>query len=234
MNECCSVVDLRQYTLHPGGRDTLIDVFDEHFVEGQEVCGMHIVGQFRDLDDPDRFVWLRGFNTLDARAEALKAFYYGPVWRQHAAVANATMIDSDNALLLQPIHLGPGYPTPDFPRPGAETNSVIAGFVHPADEGFPQHFQDDMLPVLTDLGVSPLAIFQSLSVENNFPALPLREDTVLVWLARFADDTAYDAFRHRLAGSAQWQQEILPELGGRATSPTQELRLRPTDRSQLR
>ncbi|MFB6720245.1 NIPSNAP family protein [Kribbella sp. NPDC056345] len=211
------MVDLRQYTLHPGARDTLIDVFDEHFVEGQEVCGMHIVGQFRDLNEPDRFVWLRGFNTLDARAEALKAFYYGPVWRQHAAVANATMIDSDNALLLQPIHLGPGYPTPAFPRPGVETDSVIAGIVHPADDGFPQHFQDQILPVLNDLGVSPLAIFQSLSVENNFPALPLREDSVLVWLARFADDAAYGVVREALSG---WEG--------------QELRLRPTTRSQLR
>ena len=28
MNECCAVVDLRQYTLHPGQRDTLIELFD--------------------------------------------------------------------------------------------------------------------------------------------------------------------------------------------------------------
>ena len=30
MDDCCAVVDLRQYTLHPGQRDTLIDVFDEY------------------------------------------------------------------------------------------------------------------------------------------------------------------------------------------------------------
>ena len=217
VNECCSVVDLRQYTLHPGRRDTLIDIFDEHFVEGQEVCGMHISGQFRDLDDPDRFVWLRGFRSLEARAEALNAFYYGPVWRQHAEAANATMLDSDDALLLQPIHLGPDYPTPTTPRPDEQPNSVIAGFVHRADEGFPEHFTEKMLPVLTELGVAPLAIFRSLSVENNFPALPLRDDTVLVWLARFADDPAYGVV-----------QEALRDWEG------QELRLRPTSRSQLR
>ena len=107
MNECCAVVDLRQYTLHPGQRDALIDLFDAQFVEGQEQTGMHIVGQFRDLDDPDRFVWIRGFPDLPARAKALNGFYYGPVWRAHAAAANTTMIDSDNALLLKPIELGP-------------------------------------------------------------------------------------------------------------------------------
>src|SRR5687767_11829972 len=106
MNECCAVIDLRQYTLRPGQRDRLIDVFDTYLVDGQEQTGMHIVGQFRDLDDPDRFVWIRGFRDLPARGRALKAFYGGPIWHEHAAAANATMIDSDNALLLRPVRLG--------------------------------------------------------------------------------------------------------------------------------
>ena len=44
------VVELRQYTLKPGRRDTLIDIFDGHLIEGQEAAGMTIIGQFRDLD----------------------------------------------------------------------------------------------------------------------------------------------------------------------------------------
>src|SRR5688572_25580775 len=58
---CCPITELRQYTLHPGKRDTLIDLFDREFVETQEAVGMTLIGQFRDLDKPDRFVWLRGF-----------------------------------------------------------------------------------------------------------------------------------------------------------------------------
>ncbi|MFI5736502.1 NIPSNAP family protein [Kribbella sp. NPDC051587] len=200
------MVDLRQYTLHPGQRDTLIDLFDEHFVEGQEVCGMHIPGQFRDLDDPDRFVWLRGFRSLDVRAEALKAFYYGPTWRAHAEAANATMVDSDNALLLEPIQLGPDYPQVSAPRTSNSTPSVITGMVHPAEPGFEEHLIHDLLPTL---GVAPLAIFRSLSVPNNFPALPLRDDTVLVWFARSPDEAAY----------RRWEGQVL--------------RLAPTSRSQL-
>ena len=50
---CCSVIELRQYTLHPGQRDVLIPLFDTHFVESQEAVGMHIVGQFRDEERPD-------------------------------------------------------------------------------------------------------------------------------------------------------------------------------------
>ena len=75
---CCPVVELRQYTLHPGQRDVLIDLFDREFVETQEAAGMRIIGQFRDLDHPDRFVWLRGFRDMTSRAKALTDFYGGP------------------------------------------------------------------------------------------------------------------------------------------------------------
>ena len=98
---CCPVVELRQYTLHSGKRDVLIDLFDREFVETQEAVGVKAIGQFRDLDHPDRFVWLRGFPDMTSRAKALTDFYGGPVWKAHREAANATMIDSDNVLLLR-------------------------------------------------------------------------------------------------------------------------------------
>jgi hypothetical protein len=41
---CCPVVELRQYTLKPGQREVLIDLFDKYFVESQEAAGMTIIG----------------------------------------------------------------------------------------------------------------------------------------------------------------------------------------------
>ena len=64
---CCPVMELRQYTLRPGQREVLIELFDRELVEPQEALGMRIVGQFRDLDRPDRFVWLRGFADMQTR-----------------------------------------------------------------------------------------------------------------------------------------------------------------------
>ena len=237
MNECCAVADLRQYTLHPGQRDTLIDLFDTYFVDGQEATGMHVAGQFRDLDDPDRFVWIRGFRDLPARAEALNSFYYGPVWRAHSAAANATMIDSDNALLLKPVRLGVGYPTPDADRPGTTGTSVIAGAVHHRggpDDGFVEYFEDHVVPLLTATGAEPVAVFETLVAENNFPQLPLRDEVVLAWFARFPSTSAYDEHRRQLAASRVWRERVLPELVCRSAKPMQELRLSPTARSQFR
>jgi hypothetical protein len=113
---CCPAVELRQYTLHPGKRDVLIDLFDRKFVETQEEVGIKIIGQFQDLDHQDRFVWLRGFRDMTARAKALNDFYSGPVWKAHREAANATMIDSDNVLLLCPAFPTSGFSLKDLKR----------------------------------------------------------------------------------------------------------------------
>src|SRR5687767_12064427 len=97
------VVELRQYTLHPGRRDELITLFEREFVHTQEAAGIAVLATFRDLDGPDRFVWLRGFADMASRAEALQCFYGGPAWQAHRDQANATMVDSDDVLLLRPV-----------------------------------------------------------------------------------------------------------------------------------
>jgi quinol monooxygenase YgiN len=109
MAPSCTVIELRQYTLRSGQREVLIELFDRELVETQESVGCWVIGQFRDLDDANRFVWLRGFADMAARAQALQAFYGGPVWETHRDRANATMIDSDNVLLLRttPMTAGP-------------------------------------------------------------------------------------------------------------------------------
>jgi quinol monooxygenase YgiN len=116
-NDCCPVVELRQYTLHPGKRDELIGLFEQRFIESQEATGMRIAATFRDLGDPDRFVWVRGFADMQARHDALTAFYYGPVWQAHREQANATLADNDNVLLLRPAFAGSGFALDGLVRP---------------------------------------------------------------------------------------------------------------------
>jgi quinol monooxygenase YgiN len=180
------IVELRQYTLHPGKRDELIELFDREFIETQEDAGMAVLGQFRDLRNPDRFVWLRGFADMPSRAAALGAFYGGPAWAAHSDQANATMIDFDDVLLLRP--LGDGFPLP--PSRGAELpESRFLATLHFADAPF------DTYPA-TDL--PPLAAFTTAYEENTFPALPLRLGVhAFVWFARFNDQAALD--KHRAA-----------------------------------
>src|SRR5262249_4577173 len=177
------VVELRQYTLRPGQRDVLIDLFDREFVESQEADGMAIVGQFRDLDDPDRFVWIRGFASMPSRARALAAFYGGPVWKQHAAAANATMIDSGNVLLLRPAtpesgsraRAGPGPRAGPQPAAGPPSRVLVTLYYRdrPFDEEVAAFLEREARPRLTTAGATPLAWLQTEYAENTFPALPV-------------------------------------------------------------
>src|SRR6266700_3969096 len=122
------IVELRQYTLHPCKRDELIELFDREFIETQEAVGIQVIGQFYDLDDPDHFIWLRGFNDMSAREQSLNAFYGGPIWKAHRDAANGTMIDSDNVLLLRLAHRTSGFSlNGNRPLPGTQANQ--AGFV---------------------------------------------------------------------------------------------------------
>ena len=126
---CCPIVELRQYTLHPGKREVLIDLFDREFIETQEAVGIKVIGQFRNVDDPDRFVWLRGFPDMTSRAKALQDFYSGPVWKAHREAANATMIDSDNVLLLRPALPTSGFSLEDLKRPPVGADKVPTSLV---------------------------------------------------------------------------------------------------------
>src|SRR5262245_64065682 len=96
------VVELRRYALRPGQRDTLVELFDANFVESQEAVGIDVIGQFRDLEDPDLFTWVRGFRNMEERFRGLTDFYGGETWRAHSAAAHATMVDWRNVLRPKP------------------------------------------------------------------------------------------------------------------------------------
>ena len=64
-------LELRIYPVHEDKRDRFLEFFEEHFLESQGVLGMRIWGQFRDLETPGNFVWLRGYRKMEERAAGL-------------------------------------------------------------------------------------------------------------------------------------------------------------------
>jgi hypothetical protein len=235
------VVELRQYTLHPGQRDVLIELFDREFVETQEAVGARVIGQFTDLDRPDRFVWLRGFAGMDARREALGAFYGGPVWARHKDVANATMVEFDDVLLLRPATLRPAFGPADRPAAGGagsppDSRFTVTVFPVAADgiDSFVDLVEAELEPSLALAGSSRIALLRTEPAANTFPALPVREgETVVVRIARHDSAEALTAVRGRLAADAGWAA-AQAGLRARLVAPVTELVLRPTGRSALR
>jgi hypothetical protein len=169
-----NVVELRRYALKPGRREDLIALFEREFVESQVACGITLIGYYRDLDDPDAFVWFRAFDTMEQRRQALEAFYgRSDAWARNRDAANATMLDSDNVLLLRPARTKSG-----FDRGAALPDSLVAVSVTmlqaPADEEYLDAFERTKLPHLEALA-GCVAYFVTEPHANTFPRLPVRE-----------------------------------------------------------
>jgi NIPSNAP len=235
------VVELRQYTLKSGRREDLIRIFDTHLVEPQEDTGMTVIGQFRDLDWPDRFVWLRGFEDMETRRDALTAFYGGLVWTAYRDAANETMIDSDDVLLLTPA-----WPDSAFDLSGATRDtagrktsySVVAATIFhllPGTEAdFATTFAEEAKERLARHDGPLLAAFITEHAENTFPRLPVRAgENVFVVFQAFTDALAMANHDAALAADPVWMHGVLPVLERYFSRPSVRLRLAPTARSLL-
>ena len=229
----CEVIELRQYTLHARRRDDLISLFDREFIGPQEALGIRVIGQFRDRDDPDRFVWLRGFDTMRARGIALPAFYHGPVWQAHRNEANATMLDSDNVMLLRPS-VGT-FEQPDSDRRGRGTILVGIHYLGDVDAAkFAGFFGSGMQPIIEAAGAKVIGCFHSYPGDNNFPQLPIREkEPAFVWLAQLADEPSMTALFERLRSLTGWRDTAPAECLPALMRKPELLRLAPTQGSLL-
>jgi hypothetical protein len=94
---------------------------------------------------------------MEARRASLQAFYGGPVWRAHRDAANATMIDSDNVLLL----------TGEAPQPRRVATGPLFGAVYAPDRAA--------------LDTRVFGAWTSERSENTFPQLPVRRGEHVVF-----------------------------------------------------
>jgi hypothetical protein len=239
---CCRVLELRQYTLYPGRQDLFVDLFDRVFADPLDATGMTVVGQFRDLDRPDRFVWMRGFQTMTARAQELAAFYDSDLWHAHRSEANASIADSDNVLLLDAVSSSPQFkdvpPRPPAADTRASSGLVVVTLYDTKPEtlaAFRALFERSLRARMEAAGATTLATYVTSTQPNNFPRLPIRVgEHIYVWVARFNDTEGYAAYQKRLEADRGWSRKLWPAARDQLSREPEVLRLAPTPRSRLR
>ena len=232
------IVELRMYKLRKNRRDELIELFEREFIESREAVGIQVLGQFRNLDDPQSFVWLQGFNDMPARAQALHAFYTSPIWMENRKAANATILDSGNVLLLHPARSDSGFKLKTGARPPRGSTTPQDGFVAvticyfdgSVTNEFIEYFESTLQPALQEAGASILAYFVTEDSPNTYPRLAIREgEHVFVWFAGFRESEAFAA----MLKSKAWK-EISKSLSQHVSGEPEVLRLTPTPRSWLK
>lgn len=160
---------------------------------------MTVAGTFLDEEAEDAFVWMRGFAGHAQRTGALAAFYGGPVWARNAEAANATMIDSDDVLLLRPTvparQPGPAVDrgdAHDAPRPDRLVIEVLSLPGGACGDDVEAWFSRTGVGQLDEAVGTAVSAWRTDPTPNGFPRLPVRTERVVVWLASFPDATVRD------------------------------------------
>lgn len=176
--------ELRSYLAQPGHRDALIGMFEDTFLDAYQAGGTRIVGTFRSLDHPDRWVWLRAFPDAASRGARLRNFYDGETWKRNAAACNATIYGVDDAWLLRETVPG-GFDTVCAAARGSTTApAVYVVAIQPLERG-----------------THPDATFVSDHSENSYPRQAVHAQTVFVTIGRFESRAAYESSAPGFSGA---------------------------------
>jgi hypothetical protein len=231
------VVEFRRYLVKDGESVHFAKYFESYFPEAFEQLGAMVFGQFLDRDSPNQFVWLRGFKDISARAIVNAAFYYGPLWKEHRVKLNTILTDSDNVILMRPLHADRGIAVLPAVDPVAEdtgAQGIVVAQIFPIRKGSEDTFARQAEAAFAGyriVGVREAGVLVSLDVANNFPQLPIRTDGPwLIWLGVVEDNATLDS---KFATALEAAEESLTKTGSLRGAP-ERLVLDPTPRSRLR
>ena len=231
------VFEFRRYTIKAGEREHFAQYFESYFPEAFQQLGAIAAGSFFERRNQFGFTWIRGFHTIEDRAVANAAFYYGPAWKEHKKTLNNLMVDSDNVLLLRPLSPERGIPILPAVDPVTEANGaqgivVVQIFAVKANsvEAFAKEAETTFARYRA-AGAREAGVLVTLDVTNNFPQLPIRTDGPhLVWLGIFSDNQMLE---NEFAPVAERSLPSLSATGLLRAAPELVI-LDPTHRSRLR
>lgn len=88
------IVEVRTYRVKPGHRDEFIRFFEAQAIPAMQSYGIRVYGPLQDIENPNKFVWLRGFPSLEERDQMKAAFYGGKVWTDEQEALATPMLYS--------------------------------------------------------------------------------------------------------------------------------------------
>lgn len=95
------IVEVRAYRIKPGCREEFIKFFETRAVPALRSHGMQVLGPLLDIENPNKFVWLRSFPSLDERDRMKEAFYEGKLWKDELEAIAMPMLESYDVTLCE-------------------------------------------------------------------------------------------------------------------------------------
>lgn len=95
------IVEVRSYRVTPGRRDEFIELFETRSAPALQAHGMKVIGPMIDLENPNKFVFLRGFPSMEDLLRMKEAFYEGPLWKEELEQIAMPMLESYDVTLCE-------------------------------------------------------------------------------------------------------------------------------------
>ena len=95
------IVEVRSYRIKPGKRAEFIDLFEKRAIPALRSYGMKIIGPLLDVENPNKFVFLRSFPSLEARDQMKDDFYHSELWKNELEHLAMPMLDSYDVILCE-------------------------------------------------------------------------------------------------------------------------------------
>ena len=95
------IVEVRSYRIKPGKRAEFIKLFETRAVPAQREHGIKVVGPMLDVENPNKFVFLRSFPSLEDRERMKDAFYGSALWKNELEAIAMPMLDSYDVILCE-------------------------------------------------------------------------------------------------------------------------------------
>lgn len=95
------IVEVRAYRIKPGHREEFIQFFETRAVPALRSHGMKIIGPLLDLENPNKFVFLRFFPSLEELERMKNDFYEGPIWKNELEAIAMPLLESYDVILCE-------------------------------------------------------------------------------------------------------------------------------------
>ncbi len=95
------IVEVRSYRIKPGRREEFIRLFESRAIPALREYGMQVVGPMLDVENPNKFVFLRSFPSLEERDRMKEAFYGSDLWKNELEPLAMPLLDSYDVILCE-------------------------------------------------------------------------------------------------------------------------------------
>ena len=95
------IVEVRSYRIKPGKREEFVRMFETRAVSAQHSHGIKIIGPFLDVENPNKFVFLRSFPSLEERERMKAAFYGSELWKNELEAYAMPLLESYDVILCE-------------------------------------------------------------------------------------------------------------------------------------